>query len=468
MDRSAAQALPAEELLFRDGLGDRYLIRDTHGHPLHESLVLRAELSSVPSFEFALNERLWLLEKFDHPAFLLVRNIMRLPGRLPRISLLADYVGGTRLSEVLSSSETSGKTLPTAAVLFIVKTILDALAALHRQTGEVAHGALAPERIVIADGKVRIADYALGSAIEQLRFSSERYWKDLRVAVPVSAGGARFDRRVDVAQVGMIAVALFAGRPLREFEHIGGLGDVLMGLCQEQDGVRSSLALPIRGWLQKALHMDSRRVFVSAAEAVQALDEAMAESGIRPAPAGLDGLAARSARVRSIITVKTASPRPTPAPINTARKPISGANVRAVKRDAWHVHDTDPEVFTARGGTIASTTRSRIGPGFKKLLWLALLGATIAGAFTAGQFVPAPDWLFSRTGLLVVESKPQGAQLLLDGEPQGVTPITLKVTSGRHEVELRGAGKPRAFNVWVASGDRVAQDVEFPPTRARK
>src|SRR5437867_6003705 len=56
---------------------------------------------------------------------------------------------------------------------------------------EISHGALAPERVVIADGKVRIADYVMGSAIEQLRFSSERYWKDLRVAVPVSAGALR-------------------------------------------------------------------------------------------------------------------------------------------------------------------------------------------------------------------------------------------------------------------------------------
>jgi hypothetical protein len=73
VDVSAAQSISAsDEVLFRDGLGDRILIRDAHGRPTSESLVIRPELTAIPSFEFALNERIWLVEKFDHPAFLTV------------------------------------------------------------------------------------------------------------------------------------------------------------------------------------------------------------------------------------------------------------------------------------------------------------------------------------------------------------------------------------------------------------
>ena len=68
MDVSAAKSMPApEEVLFKDGLGDRLLIRDTQGCPTHESLLIRPELTSLPSFEFALNERIWLVEKIVHP-----------------------------------------------------------------------------------------------------------------------------------------------------------------------------------------------------------------------------------------------------------------------------------------------------------------------------------------------------------------------------------------------------------------
>ena len=83
VDVSALKSMgPSEDLLFSDGLGDRLLVRDAHGRPTHECLSIRPELTSVPAFEFALNERLWLVEKFDHPSFLTVRNMIRLPGRL--------------------------------------------------------------------------------------------------------------------------------------------------------------------------------------------------------------------------------------------------------------------------------------------------------------------------------------------------------------------------------------------------
>ena len=74
VDVSAAKSVaPSEDCVFRDGLGDRFLVRDAHGRPAHECLLIRPELFSVPTFEFALNERLWVLEKFDHPAFLTIR-----------------------------------------------------------------------------------------------------------------------------------------------------------------------------------------------------------------------------------------------------------------------------------------------------------------------------------------------------------------------------------------------------------
>src|ERR1700686_3654882 len=74
-----------EEVLFHDGFGDRVLVRDEAGVPL-ESLLLRADLAAVPSFEFALNERMKQLEEFDHPSFLRVRGVVRASGPLPRVS----------------------------------------------------------------------------------------------------------------------------------------------------------------------------------------------------------------------------------------------------------------------------------------------------------------------------------------------------------------------------------------------
>jgi hypothetical protein len=443
----------SEDLLFRDGLGDRLLIRDAHGRPAHECLLIRPELSSVPAFEFALNERLWLVEKFDHPSFLTVRNIVRTPGQLASISLVYDLTGGTRLSDVLARAASGGPPITAGATVFLLKEVLDALAELHRQSGDLAHGAIAPERIVLADGKVRIADYVLGPGIEQLRYTTERYWKQLRVAVPSSAGSSRLDRRVDVVQSALVAVAMFAGRPLTDAEHLGSIGDVLMSISVPQ---------PIRNWLLRALHMDPRRVFVHAGEASKALAEAINESGLRPAPRDLDLQQPRSLRMAPPAAPKPAAPTPV---VVAARKPAPVARIAAVStsnRDTWQgeAHDVEERCHVHPGSTMASRRK----PGsrtFRKFLLAAVIVGLMAAAFTAAQFMPGPEWMFSQSGTLVIESNPQGVKVLVNGKPQGVTPLTLKVQAGIHEVELRGNGKPKIFKVHVTRGDRVAQYIEF-------
>jgi PEGA domain-containing protein len=447
---------PSEDLLFRDGLGDRLLIRDAHGRPAHECLLIRPELSSVPAFEFALNERLWLVEKFDHPGFLTVRNILRASGQLTSISLVHDLAGGIRLSDVLARAESGGQPITAGATIFLLKEVLDALAELHRQSGDLAHGAIAPERIVLADGKVRIADYVLGPGIEQLRYTTERYWKELRVAVPSSAGGARLDRRIDVVQAALIAVAMFAGRPLRDTEHLSGIGDVLMSI---------SIPQPIRSWLLRALHMDPRRVFVHAGEASKALTEAINESGLRPAPRDLDLQQSRSLRIAPPAAPKP--PVPTPVTIATA-KPAAVARPAAAaprpKRDVRQTDDVAPPSF-AQLGTAIENGRKLMNATFRRVLLVAGIVGLMTAAFTAAQFLPAPEWMFSQSGTLVIESTPQGIKVSVNGKPQGVTPLTLRVEAGIHEVELHGPGKPKIFKVHVTRGDRVAQYIEFLPRR---
>jgi PEGA domain len=445
---SSPNGTPSEEVLFHDGFGDRVLVRDEHGRPLHESLQLRPDLSAVPSLEFAINERLKALEHFEHPSFLRVRGVVRVPGRLPRLSILSDYLPGVRLTEVLTAMERQGGPRSPGVPLFLIEEILAAVAALHRDPADVSHGALAPDRVVIADGRVQITDYVLGSAVQQLRFSPERYWKELRVAVPASAGAARFDKRLDVAQVGTIALALLAGRSLRDDESMGSLGPVLTDLA---------LAPPLQTWLLRTLHMDPRRAYVSAAEAGRELEAAMAEAGVRPSPLELRALGVKrgSATVSARTAVKASAP---------AVAAIEPSVRQQAKQEPRRAHDpTQTRTMYVPGTAVAAFV---IPTGFSKTMrsfvTLGVVSAAIAVAFTGAQYVPVPASIFSHTGTLVIESKPQGVPLMVDGQPQGVTPVTLQLPSGRHEVELHGSGKPRIFNVFVSRGAHISQYIEMP------
>jgi serine/threonine protein kinase len=468
-------AMRSDEVIFRDGFGDRVLVRDAKGRALHETLVLRSELTGVPSFEFSLNQRLTELDRFEHGAFVTVRQLVRLPGGVPRVSLVADHiVDGVRLSDVLARCNVSNNPLSTGTVLFLIKEILDAISVLHRQGPEVSHGALSPERILIADGRVRITDYVLGSAVEQLRYTPDRYWRELRIAVPSSAGGLRFDRRVDVAQIGMIAVALLASRPLGDAENIGGLGELLMCLTQTTDHGPRILSVPLRNWLMKALHLDLRRTFVTPLEAEQALQEAMAEAGVRPTPNELEMASMRPRRSGTMLTVKTniqktSTPNiETPSPNIAAPSPtIAPPSPPPVVPQRPVVQTMAPEIEEPQESVFAPVTTLLFDARAKKLFKFGVVAALMAAAFTAAQYIPPPAKLFSSTGTLVVESKPEGVQVLVDGQLQGVTPVTLKVNAGVHKVELRHR-TTRVFNVYVTKGDRVSQYIEFPPARARR
>src|SRR5258706_11636449 len=59
----------------------------------------------------------------------------------------------------------------------------------------------------------------LGVAPAQLQHSPERYWKELRIALPIAVNSPLLDRRADVAQIGMISLALLLCRPIADDEY---------------------------------------------------------------------------------------------------------------------------------------------------------------------------------------------------------------------------------------------------------
>src|SRR3954469_15315111 len=119
MESSATVEKPSDELLFHDGFGDRLLLRDSSGEPHQEALLLRAQLTAVPSFEFSLNKRLAQLETFEHPAFIRIHRLARVGGDLPRLSVVSDHAAGPRLSDVLTAMQTGGTRPSVGAVLFL-------------------------------------------------------------------------------------------------------------------------------------------------------------------------------------------------------------------------------------------------------------------------------------------------------------------------------------------------------------
>ena len=285
-----------EAPLFCDGLGERVVAADGATGELLQILRIRPALTAVPSFEFALRERAARLANFRHAYYARVRRIDRVQVPSPGLSIVSDHVEGTRLSDILRVAHERNLQLDINAALCLIRQLVPAVALLHENAREVAHGLIAPERLVVTPhARLVIVEHVLAAAVEQLQFSRDRLWQELRISMPPSAGLPRFDHRADVTGVGLVALALILGRPLHSSEFPNHI-PTLLNEARERTalGEEQPLSQPLRDWLARALQLDTRRAFASAPEALTALEEIVADDSMYvAAPVALETFLSR-------------------------------------------------------------------------------------------------------------------------------------------------------------------------------
>ena len=566
MDAAAARASTHATVVFQDGLGERRQIVDQATNEILEMLCLRAELTAVPSFEFALRERVSRLANFRHAYYGRVRRVDRLSEQGSTLGIVSEVTPGARLSEILAVAERRRLVLDINAALCLIRQLVPAVAMLHQNARDVAHGALGPERIVVTPhARLVIVDYVLGAALEQLHYSHERYWKDFRIALPRSAGLPRFDHRGDVTQLGIVALSLILGRPLKEAEYPAGISDVVASAtAMSALGGREPITPRLRTWLSRTLQIDLRNSYTSAIEVQSALEELLSEdSGYMDAPVALETFLARyhecadrAANPRPVQESpdprpgkEPAHPRATqewshpqlvpnlayadylneligpaepprlkpplptkaePRPAHVSEQRSSQAELRpvqpAVSPDSYMSvspspvelapmadsvgHAADPIVTKPRPAEVRQpepTRESFSAPGpltapvrleesdgdqeaddapprnWRRAAAVAgVLMALAGGGLFAARYFNAPTVIGGSVGTLVIESNPAGAQVMVDGESRGVTPLSLTLKAGAHVVELRGAGEPRVIPLTVPAGSQVSQYIELP------
>ena len=89
-----------------------------------------------------------------------------------------------------------------------------------------------------------------------------------------------------------------------------------------------------------------------------------------------------------------------------------------------------------------------------------------AGGVYAGRKLLTPGSGASANGTLSINSNPPGAQVVVDGQVSGVTPLALALKAGPHNVELRGSGDPRQIPVTITAGKELSQYIELPTVTA--
>ena len=523
MNPASAAAERPEAPLFSDGLGERIVAVDAATGDLLQILRVRPQLLAVPSFEFALRERAARLANFRHAYYGRVRRIDRHPSGL---AIVSDHVEGVRLSEMLRVAEERDLRLDLNAALCLLRQLVPSVALLHENARDVAHGLIAPERLIVTPrARLVVVEHVLGSAVEQLQYNRERLWQELRVALPSSVGAPRFDHRADVTAIGLVALALVLGRPIGPDEYPHRVAALLNSArARSAGGEEQALPESLHDWIARALQLEVRQGFLSATDAQIGLEEALADdTGFVAAPVALETFMSRyitallepaipssvpatvelpKAVVEAAKSIIEAPKLPemsrpaadAPSPAADVAKPFFEPPKPFIEPPKPFAEPPKPVVDAPKPGEPPAAAKTPEPRDITELLRNFDIPAApetpepeqppapreprfsrgraaivaIAVVVLAGGGVFASRWLRQPApipmGALSVQTNPPGVAVFVDGVAHGNTPARVSLKAGPHILELRGRGVPRSIPVTVTPGAEVSQYLELPQT----
>jgi hypothetical protein len=121
-----------------------------------------------------------------------------------------------------------------------------------------------------------------------------------------------------------------------------------------------------------------------------------------------------------------------------------------------------PPVENVRHSVAAANPMSRLKLVAAAALLIALTAAVTLGALRYMAAPVAADGM----GTLIVQTNPTGATVEIDGQPRGMTPLSLDLSPGRHTLKLSNEGNVRSMPVTIVAGGQVSQLIELPRASA--
>ena len=410
-----------------------------------EILELAPMLVEHAGFVSALGDRVARFAAVRHASYVHLRQLDR--PAADRLALVSDDTDGWRLSHMLAAASAAGRPPDITVVIGLLRQLLPAVALFGRHNRDAAIGALAPERLIVTpQGRLVIAEHAFGPALEKLNLGRERLWRDFRVAMAPSAGLPRANARADAHAIGVVALSLLLGRELAEDEYPNQLASLVESASERRDGETAPLTKALSTWLSRALQFDISSSFQSPHEAQVGFESVLASDReyVTSSPA-LDGWVAA---IGALID-QSRNPAAPAVESEPATQPQASASAR------------EDESELRRDRAVAAFGREG-GPARNPLVLALILFAVVQSGVVLWLWTRDPGGPRAGEGELVVQSRPVAARVSIDGEEKGVTPLTVKLPSGAHVLEVQsGRSEPRVIPLTIQAGVQTAQYIEL-------
>jgi hypothetical protein len=103
----------------------------------------------------------------------------------------------------------------------------------------------------------------------------------------------------------------------------------------------------------------------------------------------------------------------------------------------------------------------------ERIALLVLAAIAVAQAIFIAWKSDAASFITGGSATVNIDSRPANAQVVIDGQVRGSTPLSLRLSAGAHVLELRAGNEARVLPITVQANITYAQYVELPSARVK-
>ncbi|MBE2251274.1 MAG: serine/threonine protein kinase [Myxococcus sp.] len=425
--------------------------------------LLEALLDDAEQEEMFLTEAR-LAAQINHPHVVQISDLGETGGSL---YIVMEYLDGENLAAVRRAGQKAGLPVDDALAAKWVAQAAAGLHAAHTGTGldgrplNIVHRDISPQNVMVTfDGGLKVLDFGVAKVASQATASGKLKGKFAYMS-PEQVRGEEVDGRSDVFALGIVLFELVTrSRLLPGVDDVQTLTAISTGKLPRAAERRPDLDPALATIVDTALSPAREHRYQSAKALQDALEDWLQARHASPDPVTyLRTLFARRITQRRELIDSALKAELTPGALHQlARAVPPDSNVSSRHSSGRRRLAPEPEPAKANPALLAALVATLLlligGAAF--VLMRPREEAVIVKAEPA-ELAPLP--------VLVVDTVPTGATVLLDGEARGQAPLTLPVQTGEHQLEARLEGhQPSTRTVKLPRrGERVVLELALVP-----
>ena len=184
-----------------------------------------------------------------------------------------------------------------------------------------------------------------------------------------------------------------------------------------------------------------------------------------PAAPAAEPISGRALSVQPFADPPQPAAASTPSPRSGRHRTGIGLDLHGSSSDTAHGRRSDLDEGTLafeRSLAEAAANRQRRWRFVERIGLAIVVAIAISEGIVIKYSLLSATTMPGSTGAFMLDSRPSGVSVLIDGEARGATPLSLRLKGGTHVLELRAGSRSRVLPITIKNGETVSHYVELP------